>query len=283
MKPERKTGSRFAFNHSDYLIKFRIMETNKEYKLVPDFGFCLGTGWKVMMDNFLRLFLIVLIMAVLTAPFKIFNFHFDIGDWHRFPFFWHHHMDGEHMRNLFTLGSLGIFAVFFGLVAMLYGLLVAPVFMYGSNMIFLQAVRKIKPDFEYLIKGFMENYLHIILANLLVFALVVLGFFALIIPGIIIACRLAFVSYIIMDKKLDPIEAVELSWKLTRGHGWQVFLLGFVSIFIFILGFCLLFIGVFPAVMWISASFASLYESVLRDKEKPVEVTAGPSGTSEAV
>ncbi len=84
-------------------------------------------------------------------------------------------------------------------------------------MIFVQAVRRIKPDFEYLIKGFIENYLNIILANLLVFALVVLGLFALIIPGIIIACRLAFVPYIIMDKKLDPIEAVELSWKLTKG------------------------------------------------------------------
>ncbi len=93
-------------------------------------------------------------------------------------------------------------------------------------MIFVQAVRKIKPDFEYLIKGFMENYLHIILANLLVFALVILGFFALIIPGIIIACRLAFVSYIIMDKKLDPIEAVEMSWRLTRGYGWKIFFMG---------------------------------------------------------
>ena len=82
----------------------------------------------------------------------------------------------------------------------------------------------------------MENYLHIVLANLLVFALVILGMFALIVPGIIIACRLAFVSYIVMDKKLDPIEAVELSWKLTRGHGWQIFFMGFVSIFIVIFG-----------------------------------------------
>jgi uncharacterized membrane protein len=175
---------------------------------------------------------------------------------------------------MFNLGAFGIFAAFFGLIAMLYAFLVAPVFEYGGSMIFVQAVRKIKPDFEYLIKGFMQNYLHIILANLLVFALVVLGFFALIIPGIIIACRLAFVSYIIMDKKLDPIEAVELSWKLTRGYGWQIFLLGFVSIFIFILGLCLLIVGVFPAIIWISSSFASLYESVLREKEPKVETVA---------
>jgi uncharacterized membrane protein len=247
-----------------------IMETSNEYKLVPDFGYCLGTGWKVMKDNFLRLFLVIIVLAVVTGPFKVFNFSFSHDDWHKLPFIMGHGMDGG-IRHFLTLGSLGIFAAFLGLIAMLYAFLIAPVFVYGGNMIFVQAVRKVKPDFEYLIKGFMENYLHIILANLLVFALVVLGFFALIVPGIIIACRLAFVSYIIMDKKLDPIEAVEMSWRITKGHGWQVFLLGFVSFFIVILGVIMLIVGIFPALIWVSASFASLYESVLREKEKPAE------------
>jgi hypothetical protein len=261
------------------------METNKEYKLVPDFGYCLGTGWKVMMDNFLRLFLVILILAIVAAPYKIFNFHFNPSDIWRGPWNWYHgwghqmfngswNAGREWGQDLFRVGTFGIFAAFFGLLAVLYSFLVKPVFEYGGNFIFVQAVRKVKPDFELLIKGFMENYLHIILANLLVFALVVLGFFALIVPGIIIACRLAFVSYIIMDKKLDPIAAVELSWKLTRGYGWQIFLLGFVSIFIVILGFCLLIVGIFPAIMWVCSSFASLYESVLREKEKPAEVAA---------
>jgi hypothetical protein len=244
------------------------METNNEYKLIPGFGNSFGTGWKVMSDNFLRLFLIVIVMSIVAAPLKI--FHFDLPDLHKVP--WNLGNDWEH--NLFALGSLGIFAAFFGLIAMLYFFLVAPIFRYGGNMIFVQAVRKIKPDFELLIKGFMENYLHIILANLLVFALVVLGLFALIIPGIIIGCRLVFVSYIIMDKKLDPIEAVELSWKLTRGHGWKIFFMGLVSIFIVFFGLIMLIVGIFPAIMWVSSSFASLYESVLREKEKPAEQIA---------
>jgi len=246
------------------------METSNEYKLVPGFENSFGTGWRVMMDNFLRLFLVILILAIVTAPFKMFNFHFDMSDLHRGPWNW----GNDWGHDLFRLGTFGIFAAFFGLIAMLYAFLVAPIFQYGGSMIFVQAVRKIKPDFEYLIKGFMENYLHIVLANLLVFALVVLGLFALIIPGIIIGCRLAFVSYIIMDKKLDPIEAVELSWKLTKGHGWQIFFMGFVSIFIVIFGLIMLIVGIFPALIWICSSFASLYESVLREKEKPAEVIA---------
>jgi hypothetical protein len=77
-----------------------------------------------------------------------------------------------------------------------------------------------------------------------------------------------------MDKKLDPIEAVELSWKLTRGHGWKIFFMGFVSIFIVIFGLIMLIVGIFPAIIWISSSFAALYESVLREKEKSVEQIA---------
>lgn len=246
------------------------METSNNYRLVPGFGNSFGTGWKVMADNFLRLFLVIIVLSIVTAPMKMFDFHFDQSDLHRLPFIFDHDM-GENIRQALTLGSLGIFAAFFGFLAMLYMFLVAPVFQYGGKMIFVQAVRRIKPDFELLIKGFMENYLNIILANLLVFALVVLGCFALIIPGIIIGCRLVFVSYIIMDKKLDPIEAVEMSWRLTRGHGWQIFLMGLVSFFIIIFGLILLIIGIFPAIMWISSSFATLYESVLKEKEKTAE------------
>jgi hypothetical protein len=251
------------------------METNNDYKLVPGFGNSFGNGWKVMSDNFLRLFLVIIVLSIVTAPVKVFNYHFDSSDLHTLPFFGGHNWGddlGNNMTQIFTLGSLGMLAAFFGFVAMLYAFLISPVFNYGGSMIFVQAVRKIKPDFEYLIRGFRENYLTIVLANLLVVALVILGCIALIIPGIIIGCRLAFVSFIVMDKKLDPIESVELSWKLTKGHGWKIFFMGFVSIFIFIFGLCLLIVGVFPAMIWISSAFASLYESVLKEKERPVEV-----------
>jgi hypothetical protein len=249
------------------------METNSEYKLVPGFSNSFGTGWRVMADNFLRLLLVIVILAVLVAPFKIFNMNFGPSDFHGGPWNWNWD-DEKNWEHFFGLASLGIFAAFFTLIAMLYAFLIAPVFKYGGDIIFVKAVRKVKPDFEYLIKGFMENYLHIVLANLLVIALIILGMFALIVPGIIIACRLAFVSYIVMDKKLDPIEAVELSWKLTRGHGWQIFFMGFVSFFIVIFGLALMIVGIFPAIMWVCSSFAALYESVLREKEEPVEVAA---------
>ncbi len=249
------------------------METSNEYKLVPGIGNSFGTGWKVMTDNFLRLFLVIVVLAIVTSPFKIFNFHFDASDLHNLPYDLGYNM-GDNLSKFVSIGVLGAFAAFAGFLAVLYSFLVAPVFNYGGDMIFVQTVRRIKPDFGLLIKGFMENYLTIVLANLLVVALVVIGLFALIIPGIIIAVRLVFVSYIIMDKKLDPIESVELSWKLTKGHGWKIFFMGIVSFFIIIFGLIMLIIGIFPALMWVSSSFASLYESVLREKEPAVDIVA---------
>ena len=238
--------------------------------LKPGFSNSFSAGWQVLKDNFLRLFLVVIVLAIVTGPYKLMDFNFNANDLHGAPWNWNWDDAGD-WEHIFGMASLGIFAAFFVLLAGLYVLLVAPVFEYGGKMIFVQAVRKVKPDFEYFVKGFMENYLSIVLANLLVIALVVMGLFALLIPGIIIACRLAFVSYIIMDKKLDPIEAVELSWKMTRGHGWKIFCMGFVSFFIIIFGLILFLVGIFPAMIWVMSSFASLYEAVNREMHKLVE------------
>ena len=64
------------------------METNNEYKLVPGFGNSFGAGWRVMMDNFLRLFLVIIILSIITAPFKMFNFNFDLSDLHKLRGIW---------------------------------------------------------------------------------------------------------------------------------------------------------------------------------------------------
>src|SRR5450759_2930924 len=127
------------------------METSNEYKLVPGFGNSFSAGWRVMTDNFLRLFLVILILAIVAAPFKMFDFKINMSDLHNLPWSLGQHF-GHDMSSLPFIGAVGIFAAFYGLLAMLYSFLVKPVFEYGGSMIFVQAVRKIKPDFEYLIK-----------------------------------------------------------------------------------------------------------------------------------
>ena len=88
---------------------------------------------------------------------------------------------------------------------------------------------------------------------------VVLGLIMLVIPGIIIACRLALVPYLVMDRGLDAIKAVETSWRMTKGYTWKIFWMGFLIVPILLAGLITFGIGVIVSWMWINAAFAALY------------------------
>ncbi|MEE4115236.1 MAG: hypothetical protein V2I37_03655, partial [Marinilabiliaceae bacterium] len=191
------------------------METNNNIQERPSFGRSFGQGMQVLGDNFLSLLLIIFIMMLVQGPAQFVRVTIQVGGF-----------------NL----AIGVFA----LMALVYSFLVIPVFTYGANILFVHAVRKQKVDYNWMVKGFSDSYLNIILSNLLVFALVMIGIIMLLVPGIIISCRLVFVSRLVMDRNLDPIAAIEESWRLTRGYGWTIFGMGLVSFFIILFGLLLL-------------------------------------------
>jgi len=222
-----------------------VMENKGQNKLEPTFGDSMENGLKVLSDNFISLVLIVLVVAFVEAPIQIFRF---IGE-----------ISLKNAELPLILSVLGIFLIF----AFTYGFLLLSVFDFGSTLMFVKAVRGEKADFHNLVRGFKENYLDIVLANIMVFGIVLLGMAFLIIPGIILSVRLVFVKYLVMDKKLGPMEALEESWRMTKGYSWTIFFLGFISIFIIIFGFIMLIIGILPAIAYVSSTFASLYEAIL--------------------
>jgi hypothetical protein len=246
-------------------IKNKTMETQNQNKILPTFSGSFGRGWNVMSNYFLVLLLVVIVMGIVMFPLQFIkiNINSENHTWWK---------EGIEFFRSGAFAVLGAFAIMLGIVALIYMLLLVPVFKFGADFMFVNAARGIRPEFDTLIRGFKENYLYIVLANLLTAALIMMASMFLIIPGIIIGCRLVFVSYLVMDRKLDPIIAVEESWRLTKGYGWTIFAMGFVSIFIFILGFAMLFVGSVPAVMWIKSSFASLYEAVINEKNGTVAV-----------
>ena len=99
-------------------------------------------------------------------------------------------------------------------------------------------------------------------ASLLIGIIVVVGFIFVIVPGIIFACKLAFVPYLVVDKKLGVIEAIKTSWRMTKGHAVKVFLIGLLGIPISIAGLIYLGVGVIIAGMWIFMALSSLYHAV---------------------
>jgi len=214
----------------------------------PTISESLGNGWYVMKKYFLWLLLVVIICSIFDSPAK-FGYNFNSSD--KFasnPF--------QSFPGFLGLAALGI------LVAILVFFFVKPVISYGAKLIYLKCTRDIDPDLKYLFLGFQRNYLNIVLAHLLVAVIVGFGFVFLVIPGIIFACRLAFVPYLVMDKGFDPVKAVEESWRLTKGYGWTIFGLGLLCIPIMIAGLICLIVGIFPAIILINASFASLYQAV---------------------
>ena len=108
------------------------------------------------------------------------------------------------------------------------------------------------------------------LANILVAVIIIMGIIVLLIPGIIFACKLAFVPYLVMDRKLDPGEAIKESWRMTKGHAWTIFFMGVLAFFIIIAGLVCCIVGVVPAAMWVSSAFASLYYVVSREEQGAV-------------
>ncbi len=202
----------------------------------PGFGSAYGNGWRMMTKYFLELLLISLAVIAATIPMGLLQAGHGIG----------------------LAPAIFLFEIF----GMAYGLLIIAPLDYASQFVYYKAMKDEKFEFKELLSAFSDKYLNVILANLLTAAIVITGFILLIVPGIIFACKLVFVPYLVMDKNLDPVEAVKKSWSMTNGYGWTIFAMGFVSFFIIILGVCALIIGVIPATMWISSAFASLYHQV---------------------
>jgi uncharacterized membrane protein len=195
-----------------------------------------GYGWQQLWQYFLHLFLIGVIVGVASAP-----------TWGP--------VGGNDSWD--TAGF-----VVLNVLAAVYWILVLPVVKYGADWMYLRFMRDERPNVADIFIGFRKNYLNIVLANLLVVAICGIGFMLLIVPGIIFACRLSFVRYLVMDKGLDPVAAIEKSWFMTRGHGWRIFGMFLLAFLLVVVGFVLfIFPGLF-ALLWAGASFASLYHAV---------------------
>lgn len=219
-----------------------------ENKLLAKAGSAYSHAWRILWDNFISLFLVALILIVAATPFAI-TANIDRIDNH--------------------FGIMAIALVMGQIFTIVYSLFVMSPLSYGSNWVYLKAVRKEQFEVQDLFDVF-KSYINVILAALLTGAIIVFGVFFLIIPGIIFACRLAFVPFLVMDKKLDAVKAVEESWRLTKGHGWRIFWMGIIGFFVIILGLICLGFGVIISAMWINAAFASLYQAVLEEKGEDV-------------
>ncbi len=202
--------------------------------LLPGVGSSYGNGWRQLWKYFLVLLLIGIICVLISSVSSVFN----IGQ-----------------------GTRGAGAVVLVIFSLAYSILLTNPMSYGFSFAYLKAARGDTLDVKDMFEVF-HNYWNAVLANLLVGVIGIIGFVLLIVPGIILACKLVFTPYLVVDRKMGVIEAVKESWRMTNGHAWKVFLIGLLSIPIGIAGLICFGVGIIIAIMWITLAFASLYHAV---------------------
>ena len=86
-----------------------------------------------------------------------------------------------------------------------------------------------------------------------------IGFVLCYIPGIIVLFLTQFSMFFVVDKRLQPIEAIRASIKLVTDNLGVVLLFYLLSAVVYIVGFCLVCVGLFVAVPVIIIAQAFLY------------------------
>lgn len=225
---------------------------NNQRKLNPNAGDAFGASWDIMWKNFLILFVVSIIYGIISGPFMGFQWNISEGFGAPFDF----DLSPGLLALMIPLGIIGI-----GL-----GVFVTGPIGYSTKWVFLKAVRGEKYEIKDMFAVFQRNYWNAVLGNIVVGLIIGIGFLMLIVPGIIFACRLAFVPYLIIDREMEVTEALNKSWEMTKGYGWQIFFMGVLSFFIVIGGLLALFFGVFISAVWILTAFATIYQAVVEEE-----------------
>jgi uncharacterized membrane protein len=204
--------------------------------MIPDVGWSYSNGWQGLWKYFLELFLISIVLFLFSLP-------------------------SGGLEWVADRSTSGAGAAFLWLFSIAYGVLLLAPIKYGAAFAFLKAAQGKKLDVKDMFEVF-QNYANAVLANILVYFIVAIGLILLIVPGIVFACKLAFVPYLVVERRMHAVEAVKESWRMTNGHALTVFLIGLLAIPIAMAGILCFIVGIIPAVMWIRVAFASLYHAV---------------------
>ncbi len=103
----------------------------------------------------------------------------------------------------------------------------------------------------------------LVLGCILYGLIVIVGLVLLIVPGIIFAIRYYFYAYLIIDKGMQPMEALKASAKMTQGEKGHLFLYALATIGVTLLGFLVILIGLLWAVPTVAIATTWIYRKLL--------------------
>lgn len=174
-----------------------------------------------------------------------------------------------------TLVAGGIQRILPGIVGFAVQVFVVGPISFGASFAVLRAARGQDPNLADLLVPFERSFVQAALGYLLFVVTLTVGFALLIVPGIFLAVRLAFVPFLIVDENLDAISAFRESWRRTAAYPWQIFGAMALAIPILCVGLLLLGVGILPAGALVNLAIATLFLDVTREvgREAPLHST----------
>ncbi len=208
----------------------------EKLELKPEALSCLKYSWKLISEGPFQIRLVYIVYIVI---------HFLVNHYLEFL------VSDFDIRNVLSFSAmyyLALYCIVFGPLS------------YGLFYALLRAVRGEELKVKHLF-SFFENCWDVVFSIFIMVFIIVSGIAALIVPGIILACRLAFVPFLVMDKKENAINAIKQSWFMTKGFARVVFLIHLpilaVAIVQVLIIFILTSIGINPT--FLSPTFTLIY------------------------
>jgi uncharacterized membrane protein len=131
----------------------------------------------------------------------------------------------------------------------------------GFMAVLFMHFRGIKIEFDDIF-SIDNRWISLAFTSLIKSALLLLGFIALIVPGVYFAVRWMFAELIVVDRGLRPMAALRASSEMTRGHWWALFGYSVVLTLLMILGFILFIVGAVVASIVLTFATIALYEDL---------------------
>lgn len=154
----------------------------------------------------------------------------------------------------------------------------------GLIKITLDIFDKGSGDFKDLFSG-VQMLGNFILGSLLYSLIIIGGLLLFIIPGIIWGIKYQFFAYLIVDKKLGPVEALKKSGEITKGNKGNLFLLGLLSMLINFGGMLLLVVGLLATIPTTMMAMVYAYRKLMGEvltAETPAPAEQAPLPTVQA-
>lgn len=134
---------------------------------------------------------------------------------------------------------------------------VSAFFTAGMTRLWIDTARGATPRFESLFSG-GDRFLPMVGLYVIVFFATLVGCAAFLVPGILLLTIYPLAPYYIVEGRMGPIDALHMSWTVSKGQRWELAYLGTYGIGIAVLGLVMCCFGwiVTMPVYWVATAVA---------------------------